>query len=550
MDENLFKFAPLRQKRRSGFDKSFSNFLTAKVGTLVPVLCDEVIPNTDVNIRVAAQAQLPPLASDVFMRCDLKLEAFFCPSRILYGGYDAWLTGSTIRSAASTEATAALPFVKLSASHPELLAPGSLADYLGYKNRGVSVDTVVGIQDKLNAFPFLCYHRIYDDWYRNTLVQKRLFNRPAAGTGGFSAYAPQFTPYAVIAEGDANNGFDLYTSIFGNGHRFGELHQRNYGMDYFTAATPLPQKGDAQKVTFEIPESGDGSFTIAALRANNAMQMFLERNNLLGERLQDYVAGHYGAHMPDSVAQRAVLLGSASFDIYSKGVETTAATGPTVSGAFESANPFIGQPGNVVGSARADGSDFIIQNFKVQEPGYIMIIASIVPQANYSTGIDRLLMRYTKDGSQTDLANPLLENVGPQPIYASEILADADQDDIFGYIDRYADFKTKLNQVHGLFVDGSTNGDGQNLSSFVLQRPFVSADTEQPQLNDGFLQISTDDMDNVTSVDSNLSSFGAMIDCYFDYKAVMPLARYSVPSLESPMDGDFEVVQRSGSKID
>lgn len=544
MDENLFKYAPLRQKRRSGFDKSFSNFLTAKVGTLVPVLCDEVIPNTDVNIRVAAQAQLPPLASDVFMRCDLKMEAFFCPSRILYGGYDAWLTGSTIRSATSQDASAALPFVKLSASHPELLAPGSLADYLGYKNRGVLVNTVVGIQDKLNAFPFLCYHRIYDDWYRNTLVQKRLFNRPAAGTGGFSAYAPQFTPYAVIAEGDANNGFDLYTSIFGNGHRFGELHQRNYGMDYFTAATPLPQKGDAQKVSFEIPESGDGSFTIAALRANNAMQMFLERNNLLGERLQDYVAGHYGAHMPDSIAQRAVLLGSASFPIYSKGVDTTATTDAEQAGSQVLArNPFAGIAGNVVGAARAEGDDFIIRGFKAQEPGYIMIIASIVPQANYSTGIDRMLLRYTKDGSQTDLANPLLEGVGPQPIYASEILADANQDDIFGYIDRYADFKTKLNQIHGLFVDG------QSLSSFVLQRPFVSADTEQPQLNDGFLQILSDDMDNVTALNANLSNFGAMIDCYFDYKAVLPLARYSVPSLESPMDGDFEVVQRSGSKI-
>lgn len=546
MDENLFRYAPLRQKRRSGFDKSFSNFLTAKVGTLVPVLCDEVIPNTDVNIRVAAQAQLPPLASDVFMRCDLKMEAFFCPSRILYGGYDAWLTGSKVRTVNGDE-EAALPFVKLSSSHPELLAPGSLADYLGYKNRGVSVDSVLGIQDKLNAFPFLCYHRIYDDWYRNTLVQTRLFNRPAAGSGGVSAYAPQFTPYSTIGVSDAQNGFDLYTSIFGNGHRFGQLHQRNYGMDYFTAATPLPQKGDAQKVTIDTGDDSS-SFTIASLRANNSMQMFLERNNLIGERLQDFVAGHYGAHMPDSIAQRAVLLGSASFDIYSKGVETNA-TFRSPSEEIVNQNPFAGIAGNVVGSARAEGSDFIINGFKAQEPGYIMIIASVVPQANYSTGIDRMLLRYTEPGSQVDLANPLLENVGPQPIYASEILADASKDDIFGYIDRYADFKTKLNQVHGLFVDGSDSGDGTNLSAFVLQRPFFSADTEQPQVNDGFLQILESDMDNVTALASDLSLFGAMIDCYFDYKAVMPLARYSVPSLESPMDGDFEVVQRSGSKI-
>ena len=90
---NWLKQARVSVPNRSGFDKSFRNLLTAKVGTLVPILCDEVVPGQRTNLRLALQAQLPPLASDTFMRCKIKCEAFFVPKRLMYGGFEAWLTG-------------------------------------------------------------------------------------------------------------------------------------------------------------------------------------------------------------------------------------------------------------------------------------------------------------------------------------------------------------------------------------------------------------------------------------------------------------------------
>ena len=81
---------PVKVQPLSGFDKGNFHLLSAKVGTLVPVLCDELIPGSRVNLRQAISLSMPPLASDVYMKCDLKLEAFFVPMRICYGGFESW----------------------------------------------------------------------------------------------------------------------------------------------------------------------------------------------------------------------------------------------------------------------------------------------------------------------------------------------------------------------------------------------------------------------------------------------------------------------------
>lgn len=64
---------------RSGFDKSYMSIGAAKTGQLVPILCDEVLPNSKINLKLAMNVNLPPLANDVYMRCSLKTEAFLSP---------------------------------------------------------------------------------------------------------------------------------------------------------------------------------------------------------------------------------------------------------------------------------------------------------------------------------------------------------------------------------------------------------------------------------------------------------------------------------------
>lgn len=550
MSNDLFKKVPVKVQSRSGFDKSYRNLLTTKVGTLTPLVCDELIPNTTVNMKLAISAQLPPLATDTFMKCRLRTEAFFCPTRLLMKGYEDWLTGNDVINS-TNKSYVTTPVVRLSQKFAQ---PGSLADYLGFMVRSSpkpSADTNYGV----SAFPFLAYHMIWDDWYRNSLIQKSLFADAKNAIGGKAIqYGPDSIKFVVPS---TSSGYEIFAeSQFANSHKFGDLHQRNFGMDYFTTATPRPQNGAAQglkmKVEGKLGAAGSQAdlntgFSIAALRAANSMQLFLERNNLAGNRLVDYVKAHYGATLSDGVAQRSVYLGGASFDVYSKGIYQSGSGASTVS----VNNPFK-TVGARYGSAYAEGADFVINNFTAMEPGYIMVLVSLVPDVTYSSGIKRSLMHFVEPQSQSDMANPLLQNVGNQPIYLYELDASfgeiSPNDSIFGYTDRFAEYKYNNDELHGLLRDGGT------LSAFALQRNFgESADASQQfDISSEFLEIPTDYLDQVSAVKGDVSNYGVWIDSFVDLKEVMPLARYAIPTLEDPAyeHGQTVMLDRSGRHVD
>ena len=90
--DNSFTHVAVQVPRLSGFDKSHQNLLTSKCGTITPILVDELIPCSKIHLRVALSAQLPPLAADTFMRCQIKCEAFFIPWRLLAGSFESWFT--------------------------------------------------------------------------------------------------------------------------------------------------------------------------------------------------------------------------------------------------------------------------------------------------------------------------------------------------------------------------------------------------------------------------------------------------------------------------
>ena len=559
MDERLIKSVDVKVQKKSGFDKSHMNLFTTKVGTLTPILCDEVIPNTTTSLKLNISASLPPLASDTFMRCDLKAEAFFVPARILVPQYENWLTGTKVANTptGNSISEALLPVLQFQTDAPT--KPGTLADYLGF--RAFESGATQGSSPQVTMLPFIAYHTIYDEWYRNTLVQKSVFketftaNNPGAHIGYYARNCKNIGLYTVTnfsANTFASNNVSAMT--LNDGVLLTDLRQRNFGADYFTTATPSPQNGADQKLTMNLTDggvngesiTGSTSFTIAALRAANSMQQFLERNNLAGNRFVDQLKAQYGATLNSGIAQRPVLLGSASFNVYSKGIAQTSTPGSGVTSGSTN-NPMY-SVGSEYGQAKCVGNDFIIKNFTAMEPGYIMVLVSLVPKVTYGTGIRRYLTHYIADGSQTDMANPILQNVGNQPIYAYElgsqagyITNPASNPTVFGYTERYAEYKTCEDEVHGLLRDG------QNLASFALQRTFSG----NPTLGTEFITIPTDYLDQVSAVKGDISKYGVWIDSYLDYKQSMPLARYAVPSLQDPAyeHGVDVTIPRGGTQI-
>lgn len=548
---NIYDKVPIKVQKKSGFDKSFQNLFTGKVGTVIPILTDELIPNTTVDLRMAISTQLPPLASDTFMRVKQKYAAFFVPTRILVPGYEKWLTNSERESSGSTSTGKVLmpTFQFKGNTDKAIYAPGTLLDYLGFKCNPLTGGTT-DANIELSALPMLAYHKIWNDWFRNTLVQNDIFEDVMdSQSKGYSAG----TSNTIIPNSLAVTNYRMTfgtgasgvagSSRFADGIDLSDLRQANFGSDIYTSCTPQPQNGDAQSVSFAIPENAgdDGSFTISALRAANSMQQFLERNNLAGNRLVDYVKAQYGANLSDAIAQRPILIGSGSFDVYSKGIYQTATQVENES--ITSTNPF-GSVGTRYGSAYVDGQDLVVKGFTAQEPGYLMVVTWLSPKVTYSTGVNPMLKRYIGRSKQSDMANPILQNVGNEPIYAWQLSgtqALVGNHSVFGYNERYCNWKDKTDEVHGILRDG------QSLQSFALQRTFDSI----PQINTGFLTIPTTYLDQVSAVNGDVSKFGYWCDTYFDYKVSMPLARYSVPSLQDPAyeHGEDVVIDRSGKQL-
>lgn len=504
----------------SGHSMSHRNSLTSRVGTLTPVLVEEVCPNSRMHLSTAFSVKLPPLASETFANIDFRLEAFFVPHRLLVRNLSNIVAG---QNRLGNGANYFLPVLDImpatdqdSTFLSKIFASSSLSDYLGYRGVHLQKD----FETFVSPLPYLAYHLIYDYWYRNKQIQKPVFDEDFATINSRPlARIPSgyFTSATYLTE--ITNETTYNTLNFNDGVNLFDLRQRNFDSDYFTTATLSPQLGDAKGV--KLPSSGE--FTIASLRAANSLQQFAERNNLAGVDDVNFYKAMFGASLDYGVAQHPVCLGSASMPIYVNGVyqngENKSATN----------NPFM-SVATQYGSAGVNSTSVVIKDFTAQEFGYIFVLGSLVPKVSYSTGIRRYLSHHLSTTNMgQDFANPMLQNVGPQPIYNFEFQENHGPDTNtpkFGYQTRFAEWMSHPDEIHGEFADGRT------LDSFVLQRSFGYS---QAGISDSFLKIPKDYLNQIFAVTPSADSgFDYWVDMLHTWNVSSPLSDFVVPSLQDP----------------
>ena len=547
---------PIESPNRSGFDMPYENMFTGRCGTLYPVFVKECIPNETHSLRMMFEAELPPMVSNFFGRIDLVYEAFFVPNNLLWAGWEYFCMHPTANPTYPEGAPVAVKpreIPQLSSifwtadGFADSAAPGSLADFLGVKSPIFTNDNNSPVWSSL---PFLAYARIYDDWYRNSIVQSPLFYPYNIGSDVTAANAP----YVSLVRTDTNSdgrvqyfgvrnypNTGLVKDTLGDGSRLTDLRQRNWNLDYFTAATPQPQAGGAASITFNVnvdTETGDGAGTVSvsAIRQANAIQKWMERNNLVGYDYADQVYAQYGVYPDNRMLRKPIFLGRYIEPVYNRSVYQTTATQDT---GDTSKNPFasIGEGvGAKFGSSQSNGKGTLFENFKSTDHGFLMVMCSLRPHAYYGTGNNRMLYRRLIG----DIAYPLLSGTGDQAIYARELQGDAPTgSSIFGYIDQYADYKTSVDEVHGLLRDG------QPLDAFVLQRGFSSG--QPPQISSAFLQIPESYLDQVKQVTNVPVDYWC--STFFDYKKISPLPVHSVPTLGDLKNAHTEYVRKGGMRL-
>lgn len=512
-----FSMIPRAEIPRSKFNAQKTLKTAFDSGYLVPIFVDEVLPGDSVNLKMTAFTRLATPLFPVMDNMYLDTFFFFVPNRLVWSNWQRFMGERDPDPDSSIDYTI-----------PQMVSPtggyavNSLQDYMGLPTAG-QVDASSTISH--SALFTRAYNLIWNEWFRDENLQDSV----------------------TVDKGDGPDTYSNYTLL-----RRGKRH------DYFTSALPWPQKGDA--VTLPLGDQAlvavdssttdyltvrnsagndvnintngsdarlrtDDSYTskqlfadlstataatINSIRNSFQVQRLLERDARGGTRYTEIVRSHFGVVSPDARLQRPEYLGGGSAPIIVNPVAQQSA-----SGASGTDTP-LGTLG-AVGTGLANGHGFASS---FTEHGIIVGLCSVRADLTYQQGLHRKWSRETR----YDFYFPVFAHLGEQAILNKEIYATgtSTDDDVFGYQERWAEYRYKPSEVTGLMRSTASG----TLDAWHLAQNFGSL----PTLNSTFIE-DTPPVERIVAVGSEANGQQFIFDSFFDIDMARPMPMYSVPGL-------------------
>jgi hypothetical protein len=510
--QHSFSEVPRANIPRSSFNRSHGLKTTFDADYLIPVFVDDVVPGDTFNLNMNFFARLATPLHPIMDNMYLESFFFFCPYRILWPNWEK-MHGAQDDPSDSIDYT--VPTITTPLNSANI---GQIWDYMGLPC-GVTSGSIT-----FSALPFRAYNLIYNEWFRDQNLQDSV----------------------VVDTDDGPDSTGNYTLL-----KRGKRH------DYFTSCLPWPQKGDAVDLplgtvapiytdasgsgvdvkidapnqaggkarldhtattfTEYINDTGTGNnlfadlssataATINDLRLAFQTQRLLERDARSGTRYNELILSHFGVTVPDFRVQRPEFLGGGSSPINISAVAQTSGQ-PT-----PAADDKLGQ---LAAIGTSSGKHGFTKSFV--EHGVILGLVNVRGDITYSQGLDR----YWSKSTRYDFYYPVLAQIGEQSVLNKEIYAKGDANDelVFGYQERYAEYRYKPSKITGLFRSDAS----APLDSWHLSEDFSTL----PTLGSTFIESNTGTpLDRAIQVPSEPQF---IFDSYFDLKCARPMPLYGVP---------------------
>ena len=452
--------------KRNKHSLSHTHLMTGDMGKLYPIGCVEALPGDAIQHHVNVLARVSPLAAPVMHPVTARVHHFFVANRTLWDGEK---TGDDPGSSWENFITGGDDGMNVD-TPPQIPAGNTegqeLLDYLGIPQHAQ------GVGVSINALPVRAVNACYNEYYRDQDLcaprDKHDTTIPtiAWGKDYFTSARPwtQKGPDVTIPLGTEA---PVAHSLIGSGKR----------ISVYNAANDTYQHMSSSGVMLENSTS-DGSYNESlyvdlskALGANVndvrkafAIQRYQEARARYGSRYTEYLR-YLGISPQDSRLQRPEFLGGGRTQInFSEIMQTAPETGQQPSTEFG--------VGDLYGHGIAAMRSNKYRRF-IPEHGYIISFLSVRPKSIYQNGIHRSWLRKTKE----DYFQKELQSIGQQEVYNNEVFASvANGTEVFGYQDRYSDYREHPSRVSGEFRDV--------LNYWHMARDFSAA----PVLNADFIE--------------------------------------------------------------
>lgn len=539
-----FSDAPAIYMRRTKFDRSHVYKTTFNSGKLIPVFVDEVLPGDTTRMSVNYFARLATPVKPIMDNIYLDWFFFFVPNRLVW---DHWQNFCFEQENPDDRTDYVIP-TTMANDNTNNTYVGSLWDYFGLPIN--TSGTISGI----NALPFRAVYLIWNEWFRDENLQKsvkiqkgdtneildssRVADQPSwlfkSGTGIFPGYPcpprgkrhDYFTsalPWTQKGPG-VNISLTGNAPVFGDGQRLG-LAPNDAGstVGYLSMTGnvgAILRNGDGSEwnsgqsafVTSDKSNSGlladlsdVSAITINGLRTAFQMQKFYERLARGGSRYTEVLRSFFGVVSPDARLQRPEFLGSFTKMVMVNPIAQTSATDTT-------------SPQGNLSAYGVTASRFHGFTKSFVEHGYIIGFVCARADLTYQQGVNKMWLRSTV----YDFYWPTFAHLGEQAIELREIYAQGSEADttVFGYQERYAEYRYKPSQITGKFRSSVTGG---NLDLWHLSQFFKNA----PTLNEEFIT-ENPPIERIIAVPSEPEF---LLDIGFRYTTVRPMPMFGTPGL-------------------